>query len=100
MDNARYQHCKAVIEHAAAIGIELIFLPTYSPNLNLIERLWKFVKADAQNAAYHYSFDGFMKSIDLCVKSTNTIYKKRLDSLISENVQFFDALLELNPVVA
>jgi transposase len=53
MDNARYQHCKAVIEHAAAVGVELIFLPTYSPNLNLIERLWKFVKGEVLNAAYH-----------------------------------------------
>ena len=51
MDNARYQHCKAVIEYAASLGVELIFLPTYSPNLNLIERLWKFAKAQVLNRA-------------------------------------------------
>jgi len=89
MDNARYQHCKAVIEHAAAVGVELIFLPTYSPNLNLIERLWKFVKAEVLNAAYHSTFDGFIEAIDNCVQSTHTIHKKRIDSLISEKVQFF-----------
>lgn len=44
LDNAKYQRCEKVIEYAKELGIELLFLPTYSPNLNLIERLWKFVK--------------------------------------------------------
>ena len=95
MDNARYQHCKAVIEHAATVGVELIFLPTYSPNLNLIERLWKFVKAEVLNAAYHSSFLDFMEVIDTCIQSTHTIHKKRIDSLISDKVQFFDSEVEL-----
>ena len=38
MDNARYQRCRLVLERAAHLGIEVLFLPTYSPNLNLIER--------------------------------------------------------------
>ena len=44
MDNAKYQRCNFVQEHAKSMGIELLFLPPYSPNLNLIERLWKFTK--------------------------------------------------------
>ena len=44
LDNARYQHCKVVEALAASLEIRLLFLPSYSPNLNLIERLWKFVK--------------------------------------------------------
>lgn len=44
MDNARYQHCTAVMNKAEELGIELLFLPPYSPNLNIIERLWKFTK--------------------------------------------------------
>ena len=44
LDNARYQRCTIVKTLAAQLQIELIFLPPYSPNLNLIERLWKFVK--------------------------------------------------------
>jgi len=44
LDNARYQHCALVIEKAISLQIELCFLPSYSPNLNLIERLWKFIK--------------------------------------------------------
>ena len=44
LDNARYQRCAQVVTLAASLQIELCFLPSYSPNLNLIERLWKFVK--------------------------------------------------------
>ena len=44
LDNARYQHCALVIGKAAELGIELLYLPAYGPNLNLIERLWKLVK--------------------------------------------------------
>jgi transposase len=44
LDNARYQKCALVKATAASLQIELCFLPAYSPNLNLIERLWKFVK--------------------------------------------------------
>ena len=45
LDNARYQRCQLVEALAAALQIELLCLPAYSPNLNLIERVWKFVKA-------------------------------------------------------
>ena len=41
MDNARYQRCRLVLEKASQLGLELLFLPPYSPNLNLIERLWR-----------------------------------------------------------
>ena len=46
MDNARYQRRELVKQEARRLGIELLFLPAYSPNLNLIERLWKFVKKE------------------------------------------------------
>jgi hypothetical protein len=44
LDNARYQKCQLVWAVAETLQIELLYLPAYSPNLNLIERLWKFVK--------------------------------------------------------
>ena len=44
LDNVEYQHCDAVKEKADELGITLMFLPPYSPNLNIIERLWKFTK--------------------------------------------------------
>ena len=44
LDNARYQKCKIVEELALSLSIELLYLPSYSPNLSLIERLGKLVK--------------------------------------------------------
>ena len=43
MDNAAYQRCNTVALKAEQLKINLVFLPPYSPNLNLIERLWKFL---------------------------------------------------------
>jgi transposase len=47
LDNARYQRCERVQSLARSLKSELLFLPSYSPNLNLSERLWKFVKKES-----------------------------------------------------
>jgi transposase len=59
LDNARYQRCKMVIALAGELKIDLLFLPPYSPNLNLIERLWKFVKKECLYSIYYDSFSLF-----------------------------------------
>jgi transposase len=56
LDNARYQKCKLVQELALSLSIELLYLPAYSPNLNLIERLWKFVKKKCLWSKYYQDF--------------------------------------------
>ncbi|MDE3089251.1 MAG: IS630 family transposase, partial [Chloroflexota bacterium] len=53
LDNARYQKCALVTTLAESLRIELCFLPAYSPNLNLIERLWKFVKKQCLYSKYY-----------------------------------------------
>ena len=53
LDNARYQHCKCCIKLAEELNIELNFLPSYSPNLNLIERYWKWVKKRCLYSKYY-----------------------------------------------
>jgi transposase len=90
LDNAKYQRCKAVIEMAAILNIELMFLPSYSPNLNLIERLWKWVKKDCLNCKYYSKFDEFKTAID---NSLNKIItgqaQKELESLLTLKFQLF-----------
>ena len=44
LDNAHYPKCPAVFAKAQALGIKLLYVPAYSPNLNLSERFWRFVK--------------------------------------------------------
>jgi transposase len=44
LDNARSQRCAQVLLLAASLHLEVGFLPPSSPTLNLLERLWKFVK--------------------------------------------------------
>ena len=50
LDNARYQKCKLARALAESLNIEMLYLPSYSTNLNLIERLWKFVKKQLLDA--------------------------------------------------
>ena len=59
LDNARYQRNKTVQALATTLGIHLLYLPSYSPNLNLIERLWRFIKREALYGRYHEKFADF-----------------------------------------
>ena len=89
MDNARYQRCKAVDELAKQLGINLIFLPSYSPNLNLIERLWKFVKKKCLYNIYYATFEDFKSGISHCLSRIGTEYKSELASLMNPEFQNF-----------
>lgn len=62
-DNARYYRNKKVGEFLKASKIELHFLPPYSPNLNPIERLWKWMKERVMYNTYYESFDAFRCAI-------------------------------------
>lgn len=91
LDNARYQHCQFVKDAAVRLGINLVFLPTYSPNLNLIERLWKFVKAEACAGKYFETKEDFKKAIlDLLNSLDKKERKKELKSRLSHNFQLFN----------
>lgn len=90
MDNARYQKCKLVRALAAEFGIELLFLPAYSPNLNLIERFWKFVKKRALASRYHEDFDAFSRAITDCINNATTTHKTELKTLLTLNFQTFE----------
>lgn len=90
LDNARYQRCRMVQELAAALGIELLFLPSYSPNLNLIERLWKFTKKTVLNSRHQGSFTDFRQTIDRCFNQLSTTHRSSIDSLMTLKFQVFE----------
>lgn len=89
LDNARYQKCKLVQEVALSLKIELLYLPPYSPNLNLIERLWKFVKKKCLWSKYYSNFKDFKEAIIDCLNQTHTTYKNELKSLLNLKFQSF-----------
>ena len=87
LDNARYQRCALVQSKAKELGISLNFLPTYSPNLNLIERLWKHVKKTCLTNRHHEDFDSFQQAIDKCLEESFTTHKSDVISLLTPNFQ-------------
>jgi transposase len=89
MDNARYQRCKLVIDHAAAKEVELLFLPSYSPNLNIIERLWKLVKTNCLRNRYFPDFAAFRSAIDTFLDEINEKHQPKLESCLTLKFQFF-----------
>jgi transposase len=89
MDNARYQRCQLVMQTAKRLGIELLFLPSYSPNLNLIERFWKFVKKECLYSKYYENFDLFKQAITECLSQTTGRHKTRLHRLLTLAFQTF-----------
>ena len=89
LDNARYQHNAAVQALAEQLGITLLFLPSYSPNLNLIERLWKFIKRRALYGRYHPTFADFQAAIEGTIASLPTSHAEQLKTLMTLNFQQF-----------
>lgn len=87
LDNARYQKCRLVQAHAFELGVELLYLPAYSPNLNIIERFWKFVKQDCLKNTYYETFGEFTEAIDAKIQEANTILRDQMTSLLSLNFQ-------------
>lgn len=64
LDNARYQRACVVQQKAKELNIDLIYLPPYCPNLNLIERLWRFFKKKVMKNKYYESFEEFENTVE------------------------------------
>ncbi len=62
-DNARYYKNESVQKFIKASKIDLIYLPSYSPNLNPIERLWKWMKERLMYNTYYKEFEDFKHAI-------------------------------------
>jgi transposase len=87
LDNARYHYSNEVKEWLLGKEIKLVFLPAYSPNLNLIERLWKFFKKKVLYNKYYENLDAFRKaSID---------FFSHIDQHSADIARFMDADFEM-----
>lgn len=91
LDNAKYQKCEIVTTLARDLKIDLVYLPPYSPNLNLIERVWKFTKGKLR-VRYYSDFSTFRDTIDTILRDAENNFKEHISKLIGEKVQLFDDL--------
>jgi transposase len=89
-DNVRYHHARLVREHFAGTHVEFFFLPAYSPNLNLIERLWKFLKAKVLSQ-YYETFEQFVKAIKDFLANLDR-YADELASLLTEEFELLPSV--------
>lgn len=84
VDNARYYRSCLLKEHVEGTKIKLIFLPPYSPNLNLIERYWKFFKKKVLNNCYYETFEEFKLACKSFFRKRKK-YLPELQTLLTEN---------------
>jgi transposase len=88
-DNAAYQRCNFVRFVAERLKIELLFLPSYSPNLSLIERLWRVVKKECIYGKHYATFTEFQGALDRCLAETSTRHRAVLETLITNRFQLY-----------
>ena len=87
LDNARYHHAKPIKDLVEkSPRLKLVFLPAYSPQLNLIERVWRFFKKKVLYNQYHENLDAFRKASIVFFRNINK-HKDALRSLLSGGFQ-------------
>ncbi|MDR3110737.1 MAG: IS630 family transposase [Planctomycetaceae bacterium] len=96
LDNAKYYHSHEVRDWLARHKkIKLHFLPGYSPNLNLIERLWKFFNEKVRNNRYYASFKEFTEACQSFFRCRKK-WTEELRSRITQNFHQFNANVSRN----
>ena len=90
LDNARYNYAKITRAFAEENNIFLLFLPPYAPNLNLIERLWKFAKKHLVNNNYHEKFSQFFEATNNFFNNLEE-HHQELDKLMTRKFQIIHA---------
>lgn len=90
-DNARYYCSQEVKDYLEDSKIEFLPLPSYSPNLNLIERLWKFFKKKVIANQYYENYADFKTAVMRFFEIDVGLYKDELRNLLTENFHLFDS---------
>jgi transposase len=89
-DNARYIKNKDINNYLNDSKINLIFLPPYSPNLSLIERLWRFLRKKIIRTIYYESFSLFKTEILSFLDNINQC-KKELSKFVGTKLHLLPA---------
>jgi transposase len=94
MDNAKYNHSRELRDYLAREGcrIKPIYLPTYAPNLNMIERFWRFMKEKVLSNKYYPTAADFRNAFQEFFANIGG-WKAELESLLTPSFQFIGAPL-------
>ena len=84
LDNAPYNKSNRVRDFALELRIKILYLPPYSPNLNPIERLWKFMKKKVMANRYYPDIETFQTELMLFLRGIRK-HKSELSTLITDN---------------
>jgi len=90
LDNAQYYRSKLVKAYLETSKIKLLFLPSYAPNLNLIERLWKFMKKELMRNQYYEKFSDFKNAVSQFFENLDQ-YRGKLVTLLTMNFHILHA---------
>jgi transposase len=91
LDNASYNHAEYTKLFVEWYGIELFFLPPYSPNLNIIERLWKFTKKKLVHNEYYEKYDQFVETVEKYFENIGK-YKKELSTILTKKFEIIETV--------
>ncbi len=89
-DNARYFHACLLKAHLVGKRVQFVYLPPYSPNLNLIERLWKFCKKRVLSRFYP-TFKEFQQAIEQFFRNLRE-YEVELETLMRDKFELINHL--------
>ena len=87
LDQSGYHRSEAVRAFAGVSGIDLHYLPPYSPNLNPIERLWKVMNEHVRNNHFFKSAKEFREAISDFFEQTLSKIAQSLRDRINDNFQ-------------
>lgn len=90
LDNAPYNRAKSVKALAKRLRIKILYLPPYSPNLNPIERLWKFLKKKLLANQHYEDIEEFRGSVSSFFRGIRK-YWDEMETLLTDNFQIMQA---------
>jgi transposase len=90
LDNAPYNRSFSVRRLAKKLEIKILYLPPYSPNLNPIERLWKFMKKKVLANQHYESLPEFKRALSEFFRGIRK-YRSELETLITDRFQIMHA---------
>ena len=89
-DNAPYNRSRSVRKLAKQLGIKILYLPPYSPNLNPIERLWKFMKKKMMANEHYETIPEFRRALSEFFRGIRK-HRSELETLLTDNFEIMQA---------